>query len=159
MPAVVIGIILGPVAANFLNVARWGTAADDQQAPVTLGLCRVVIGVQLVIAGFQLPAKFLKTRWLEMAICLLPVMTIMWLATTLCILIVIPNMSLVSFDLSSVAYSTRFANILPEAHITRYWLMRDLHRSHSLASRGQRTVLRQVRPPTCLLYTSDAADE
>ncbi|RMZ11380.1 hypothetical protein D0862_02971 [Hortaea werneckii] len=96
LPAVVIGIILGPVAANFLNVARWGTAADDQQAPVTLGLCRVVIGVQLVIAGFQLPAKFLKTRWLEMAICLLPVMTIMWLATTLCILIVIPNMSLLT---------------------------------------------------------------
>ncbi|KAI7711288.1 hypothetical protein KC353_g9093, partial [Hortaea werneckii] len=64
LPAVIIGIILGPVAANFLNVARWGSAADDQQAPVTLGLCRVVIGVQLVIAGFQLPAKFLKTRWL-----------------------------------------------------------------------------------------------
>ena len=100
MPAVVIGIILGPVAANFLNVARWGSAADDQQAPVTLGICRVVIGVQLVIAGFQLPAKFLKTRWLEMAICLLPVMTIMWLATTLCILIVIPNMSLVSLGMS-----------------------------------------------------------
>lgn len=96
VPAVVVGIILGPVAAKFLDVNRWGAAEDGQQAPVTLGLCRVVIGVQLVIAGFQLPQKFLKARWLEMAICLLPVMTIMWVCTSLCILIVIPKMTLVS---------------------------------------------------------------
>lgn len=35
-------------------------------------------------------------RWVEMAICLLPVMTLMWLFTTVCILVTIPNLSLVS---------------------------------------------------------------
>lgn len=52
--------------------------------------------MQLVIAGFQLPAKYQMLRWVEMAICLLPVMTLMWLFTTVCILITIPNLSLVS---------------------------------------------------------------
>lgn len=49
-----------------------------------------------MIAGFQLPAKYQMRRWVEMAICLLPVMTLMWLFTTVCILVTIPNLSLVS---------------------------------------------------------------
>lgn len=113
VPAVLIGIILGPLAAKFISVERWGSAAEGQQEAITLvmsslhpflskkivltpalqGMCRIVIGVQLVIAGFQLPAKYQATRWKEMAICLLPVMTIMWLCTSLCILITIPNIT------------------------------------------------------------------
>lgn len=60
------------------------------------GMCRIVIGVQLVIAGFQLPARYQLKRWKEMLICLLPVMTIMWLCTTACIMLTIPKLSLVS---------------------------------------------------------------
>lgn len=73
LPAVMIGIILGPIAAKFLDAERWGSAAEDKET-ITLGLCRIVIGVQLVIAGFQLPAKYQQYNWKEMAICLLPVM-------------------------------------------------------------------------------------
>ncbi|KAL5370749.1 hypothetical protein DPSP01_014686 [Paraphaeosphaeria sporulosa] len=97
LPAVVIGIILGPIASKFLNAERWGSAEEGQQEAITLarypGLCRLVIGVQLVIAGFQLPAKYQASNWKEMAICLLPVMTIMWIFTSLCILMTIPNLS------------------------------------------------------------------
>ncbi|KAH7111310.1 Na(+)/H(+) antiporter 1 [Dendryphion nanum] len=93
LPAVVIGIILGPIAAKFLDVERWGSAVEGQQEAVTLGMCRIVIGVQLVIAGFQLPAKYQAQNWKEMAICLLPVMTIMWLCTSLCILLTIPKLT------------------------------------------------------------------
>jgi NhaP-type Na+/H+ or K+/H+ antiporter len=56
-------------------------------------MCRIVIGVQLVIAGFQLPAKYQQGRWKEMTILLLPVMTIMWICTSLCILVTIPKLS------------------------------------------------------------------
>lgn len=59
----------------------------------TQGAARVMIGVQLVIAGYQLPAKYGFTRWKEMAMCLLPIMTIMWLCTTLCILATIPKVT------------------------------------------------------------------
>jgi NhaP-type Na+/H+ or K+/H+ antiporter len=52
-----------------------------------------MIGVQLVIAGFQLPAKYGLTRWKEMALCLLPIMTIMWFCTTACIMLTIPKLT------------------------------------------------------------------
>ncbi|KAL4722259.1 hypothetical protein ACLX1H_011041 [Fusarium chlamydosporum] len=52
-----------------------------------------MIGVQLVIAGYQLPAKYGLTRWKEMALCLLPIMTVMWLCTTACIMVTIPKLT------------------------------------------------------------------
>jgi NhaP-type Na+/H+ or K+/H+ antiporter len=57
---------------------------------------RVVIGVQLVIAGYSLPAKYNATRWKELLMCLLPIMTLMWLLTTGCILATIPKLSLLA---------------------------------------------------------------
>merc|ERR1711977_684044 len=86
--------MLGPIAAKFIDANRFGSAEPGQQNAITLGVARVVIGVQLVIAGFQLPAKYCKTRWLEMTIVLMPVMTIMWMATTACIVLTIPKLTL-----------------------------------------------------------------
>ncbi|GAB1317689.1 hypothetical protein MFIFM68171_07899 [Madurella fahalii] len=96
LPAVLIGVILGPIAAKFIDSSRWGSAAEGQTSDITLGMARVVIGVQLVIAGFQLPAKYQQARWKEMALCLLPIMTIMWLCTTLCLLATVPNITLLA---------------------------------------------------------------
>lgn len=59
-------------------------------------MARIVIGVQLVIAGFQLPAKFIWIRWREMALLLLPVMTTMWLCTAGSILLIVPKLTWVS---------------------------------------------------------------
>lgn len=55
-----------------------------------------MIGLQLVIAGYQLPAQYNLKRWKEMAMCLLPIMTIMWLCTTLCILATVPKVTLLA---------------------------------------------------------------
>ncbi|KAK3186568.1 hypothetical protein K4F52_004608 [Lecanicillium sp. MT-2017a] len=96
LPAVVLGIILGPIAAKFLDSERWGSAEKGQTNEITLGVARVMIGVQLVIAGYQLPAKYNKMRWKEMALCLLPIMTIMWLCTTLCMLATVPKVTLLA---------------------------------------------------------------
>ncbi|KAH7025540.1 Sodium/hydrogen exchanger family-domain-containing protein [Macrophomina phaseolina] len=96
LPAVIIGIALGPIASRLIDSTRWGSATPDQQSLITLGMCRVVIGVQLVIAGFQLPAKYQLMRWKEMLICLLPIMTIMWLCTTACVLATIPKLTLLA---------------------------------------------------------------
>ncbi|KAK1637830.1 Cation/H+ exchanger [Colletotrichum phormii] len=96
LPAVVIGICLGPLAAKFIDSDRWGSASEGQTNAITLGLARVMIGVQLVIAGYQLPAKYQQKRWMEMAMCLLPIMTIMWLCTTLCMLATVPKVTLLA---------------------------------------------------------------
>ncbi|KAJ3540986.1 hypothetical protein NM208_g4814 [Fusarium decemcellulare] len=96
LPAMVMGIILGPVSAKFLDSERWGAAQEGQSEAIALGLMRVVIGVQLVIAGYQLPAKYNVIRWKELVMCLLPIMTLMWLCTTGCILATIPKLSLLA---------------------------------------------------------------
>ncbi|KAM7198898.1 Cation/H+ exchanger [Naviculisporaceae sp. PSN 640] len=96
LPAVAIGVILGPIAAKFIDSERWGSAADGQTSDITLGVARVMIGVQLVIAGYQLPAKYCLHKIMPLLLCLLPIMTIMWLFTTLCILTTIPNLTLLA---------------------------------------------------------------
>ncbi|CAF3449903.1 unnamed protein product [Fusarium graminearum] len=93
LPAVVFGVALGPIAAQFIESEKWGSATPGQTSAITLGVTRVMIGVQLVIAGYQLPAKYCITRWKEMALCLLPVMTVMWLCTSACVMVTIPNIT------------------------------------------------------------------
>jgi hypothetical protein len=36
VPAVLVGIILGPIAARFLDAEKWGSAAEGQQEAITL---------------------------------------------------------------------------------------------------------------------------
>ncbi|OAQ63002.1 sodium/hydrogen exchanger family domain-containing protein [Pochonia chlamydosporia 170] len=96
LPAVLIGILLGPLAAKFIDSERWGSQTKGQTEAITLGVSRVMIGLQLVIAGYQLPAKYNLTRWKEMAMCLLPIMTMMWLCTTLCMLATVPKVTLLA---------------------------------------------------------------
>lgn len=47
VPAVIIGVLLGPVAANFLDPERWGSATPGQEPTITLSVMRVMIGIQL----------------------------------------------------------------------------------------------------------------
>ncbi|KAF2848766.1 Na(+)/H(+) antiporter 1, partial [Plenodomus tracheiphilus IPT5] len=107
LPALLVGIILGPIAAKFIDSERWGTAVKYQTSDITLGLTRVVIGVQLVMAGYQLPAKYPWHRWRDMALLLIPVMTIMWLCTTGCIQLMIPKLTtLTAMVIASLVTST-----------------------------------------------------
>ncbi|KAI0864749.1 Cation/H+ exchanger [Xylaria cubensis] len=96
LPAFTIGVVLGPLAAKFLDPERWGSAAPGQEPTITLGVMRVMIGIQLVIAGYQLPARYPRWHWKELAVCLIPIMTLMWLATSMCIFATIPNVSLLA---------------------------------------------------------------
>ena len=91
LPAVLIGIALGQVGSRWIDPTDWGEGGAELQHDVTLGLCRVVIGVQLVIVGFQLPARYQLQRWRPMALLLLAAMTIMWLCTTGCIMLALPG--------------------------------------------------------------------
>jgi NhaP-type Na+/H+ or K+/H+ antiporter len=89
-------------------------------------MTRVVIGIQLVMAGYQLPMKYPWHRWRDMALLLIPVMTIMWLCTTGCIKLMVPKLTLltamVSFPRSRNIHLTT-ANI---SHDPGYWLTGDI---------------------------------
>lgn len=60
---------------------------------ITLYFTRVVLGVQLVLAGVQLPSKYLKTEWKSLALLLGPVMTTMWIVTSLLVFAMVPHIS------------------------------------------------------------------
>lgn len=90
----VFGAVMGPRAINWLDSRKWGSAILEQAPYITLGMTRVVIGVQLIIAGYQLPARYTWYRWKEMLVTLLGVKTIMWLCTTACIMAMVPRITL-----------------------------------------------------------------
>ncbi|KAI5919417.1 Sodium/hydrogen exchanger family-domain-containing protein [Camillea tinctor] len=96
LPALLVGIILGPISAKFLDSERWGSAIPGQQDAISLGVMRVMIGIQLVIAGYQLPARYLQLHYKKILMCLVPIMTLMWLTTSVCVLATIPKVSLLA---------------------------------------------------------------
>ncbi|KAF2740503.1 Na(+)/H(+) antiporter 1 [Polyplosphaeria fusca] len=97
LPAVLLGIVLGPLSAKLIDANQWGAGgAKNQVADITFGVCRVVIGVQLVMAGFQLPRRYPWHRWKELLLLLLPGMATMWLCTTGCIILMIPKLTTLS---------------------------------------------------------------
>jgi NhaP-type Na+/H+ or K+/H+ antiporter len=54
---------------------------------------RLVLGVQLVLAGVQLPSKYLKKEWKSLALLLGPGMTVMWICTSLLVYVFVPHLS------------------------------------------------------------------
>ncbi|RMZ77875.1 hypothetical protein DV738_g4194, partial [Chaetothyriales sp. CBS 135597] len=63
---------------------------------ITLYFTRLVLGVQLVLAGVQLPSKYLWVEWKSLALLLGPGMTLMWLLTGLMIWALVPHLSFLS---------------------------------------------------------------
>ncbi|KKK14834.1 hypothetical protein ARAM_004922 [Aspergillus rambellii] len=94
LPAFLIGIAFGPLGAKLLVVDHWGSNdGGSATSAISYAMTRLVIGIQLVKVGYQLPKKYLKRRFKEMTICLLPLMTIGWIVTSACIMLMIPNIS------------------------------------------------------------------
>ena len=95
------GVAFGPHAANFIRPTDYaqcntiGLNADECQEnldSITMNFSRLVLGVQLVLAGVQLPSKYLKTEAKSLSILLGPGMICMWLATSLLAWALIPNL-------------------------------------------------------------------
>ncbi|KAJ5212757.1 Cation/H+ exchanger [Penicillium cinerascens] len=91
LPSFVVGAILGPFCTNLIDPARWSNR--DAQGEIAYAMTRMVIGLQMVKVGYELPKKYLRRRLVELTICLLPLMTIQWLATSSCILLLVPRVS------------------------------------------------------------------
>jgi sodium/hydrogen antiporter len=85
------GVVFSPHAANFIKPLEYAGSQEHLDS-ITLAFSRLVLGVQLVLAGIQLPSRYLKKQWKPLAILLGPVMTAMWLATSLLIWALVPNL-------------------------------------------------------------------
>ncbi|KAI8943437.1 hypothetical protein NX059_001447 [Plenodomus lindquistii] len=87
------GVIFGPHATNLLKPEEYALHNPEVVETITLYFTRLVLGVQLVLAGVQLPSKYLKTEWKSLALLLGPGMTVMWLVTSLLVFAFVPHIS------------------------------------------------------------------
>jgi NhaP-type Na+/H+ or K+/H+ antiporter len=86
------GITFSPHATNFIKPLHY-TGSQANLDAVTLYFTRLVLGVQLVLAGVQLPNRYLQREWKPLALLLGPVMTAMWLTSSLLIWGMVPHLS------------------------------------------------------------------
>lgn len=86
------GIVFSPHAANWIRPLEYAGTAENVEL-ITFYLSRLVLGVQLVIAGVQLPSRYLRTEWRSLTILLGPGMTIMWLSASLLVWAMVPHIS------------------------------------------------------------------
>jgi len=88
------GVTFSPHATNFVKPLDYtGTQANLNAA--TLYFTRLVLGVQLVLAGVQLPSRYLQKEWKSLALLLGPIMTGSWLISSLLIWGLVPKLPFV----------------------------------------------------------------
>ncbi|KAK9331922.1 Cation/H+ exchanger [Lipomyces starkeyi] len=87
LPSLLFGTIFK--VAGLFRPEVYGTTTQD----ITREFTRLVLGVQLVLAGVQLPEKYLWYEWRSLSILLLPVMAAMWVISALIIYLCIPNLN------------------------------------------------------------------
>jgi NhaP-type Na+/H+ or K+/H+ antiporter len=87
-----VGVAFGPNGANFIRARDYAKCnvngvseveCRDNLEAITLNFSRLVLGVQLVLAGVQLPSRYLRHEWRSILLLVGPGMTCMWLATSL----------------------------------------------------------------------------
>lgn len=89
----IVGVIFSH-GANWIRPLEYANGDAENLETITLYFCRLVLGVQLVLAGVQLPSKYLKTEWKSLSILLGPGMCAMWISTSLLVWAMVPNISI-----------------------------------------------------------------
>ncbi|KAI1811874.1 Sodium/hydrogen exchanger family-domain-containing protein [Poronia punctata] len=85
------GIAFSPHALGWVRPVEYAGSVENLNS-VTLYFTRLVLGVQLVLAGVQLPSRYLRKEWKPLALLLGPIMTAMWLATGLLVWALVPHL-------------------------------------------------------------------
>jgi NhaP-type Na+/H+ or K+/H+ antiporter len=89
------GIAFSPHGANFIRPMDYALGSETNLEAITMYFTRLVLGVQLVLAGVQLPGRYLQTEWKSLLLLLGPGMAIMWISSGLLVWGLVPKISLV----------------------------------------------------------------
>lgn len=87
------GVAFSPYALNFIDPLNYAAGSLANLNAITLNFSRLVLGIQLILTGVQLPARYLRTEWKSLLVLLGPVMTCMWLVSSTLIWAVVPKLS------------------------------------------------------------------
>ena len=78
---------------KFIKPLDYAQGSEEDLGSITLYFTRLVLGIQLVLAGVQLPSKYLLKEWKSLALLLGPGMTGMWVCSSLLIWALVPNLT------------------------------------------------------------------
>lgn len=84
-------MLFSPHAANFIRPEDYALHSEENLEAITLHFTRLVLGVQLVLAGVQLPKRYLQIEWRSLGLLLGPGMAAMWMCSSLVIWAMVPN--------------------------------------------------------------------
>ncbi|KAJ5792253.1 Cation/H+ exchanger [Penicillium pulvis] len=87
------GVLFSPHAANFIRPEDYALHSAANLAEITMHFTRLVLGVQLVLAGVQLPKRYLQIEWRSLSLLLGPGMAAMWICSSLIVWAMVPNFS------------------------------------------------------------------
>ena len=90
--SLVAGVVFSQHATNCVRPLEYASGSQENLSTITLYFTRLVLGVQLVLAGVQLPSKYLLRERKSLALLLGPGMTFMWLSSSLVIWGLVPNL-------------------------------------------------------------------
>ncbi|RFU30418.1 hypothetical protein B7463_g5907, partial [Scytalidium lignicola] len=86
------GVIFSPHVLNLINPLELAHGSLTNINSITLNFSRLVLGVQLVLTGVQLPSRYLRTEWKSLLVVLGPILTYMWLSSSIIIWVIVPNL-------------------------------------------------------------------
>ena len=86
------GVVFAPFATNLIRPLEYAGGSEVALQSITLYFTRLVLGVQLVIAGVQLPSMYLIKQWKSLALLLGPGMVGMWVCSSLLVWGLVPNL-------------------------------------------------------------------
>lgn len=75
--ALIVGVVAGPYVCGFLRPLRW-TGGPSELDSATLDFTRLVLTIQVALAGTQLPGRFAKINWVPLTSMLSIGMLGMW---------------------------------------------------------------------------------
>jgi NhaP-type Na+/H+ or K+/H+ antiporter len=90
--SLIAGVTFSPHATNLIRPLEYALGSQETLNTITLYFTRLVLGVQLVIAGVQLPSRYLQLEWRALFWLLGPGMAGMWILTSLLVWALVPNM-------------------------------------------------------------------
>ncbi|KAL8366003.1 hypothetical protein RB595_004674 [Gaeumannomyces hyphopodioides] len=91
----VTSLLAGAVFSHVFNLLRpldYAGGSPERLGALTLDLSRLVLGVQLVIAGVQLPRRYLRSQWRPLSLLLGPGMLAAWACSSAAVWVAVPGL-------------------------------------------------------------------
>ncbi|GAA5896262.1 hypothetical protein JCM8208_001828 [Rhodotorula glutinis] len=91
--ALCVGIAVGPIGLDWISPWQWTSFDEEERRNLTFQIMRVVIGIQVMFAGIDLPAAYLRREARSLFMLLGPIMTAGWFISAGFILLFVPALT------------------------------------------------------------------